>query len=174
MASAPATVQYKMPSGGNLKKLNIGGGARGGRQFLNWTQTRAPKNNAQLRQEAADRLKRTRPLAALNQRVSNAQHDNDMSRIGAGKPEVTGTLNPGYAGYKNNALQYNSALSRQQLAQRNNPVIQTITPTRETATEKFPAPITKYYVPRGGSSGRTPSSEALKVLNKEQPNIQVV
>lgn len=240
MASAPATVQYKLRSGGNLGDIKIRGGARGGRQFLNWTQTKTPETATQTRQRNADRVKRTNPLAALNQKVSNAQHNNDMYRIGGGPVVVVGkdsrgrnkrapviaqdrprisfakgsdgkilserkaqtlatsrpvnrpfgkpgqapaigtrvngkmAANPAYASYKNDALEYNSALSRQQMLQPNNPVIKKIQPTAENPTAKYPAPITKYYVPRGGSSGRTPSSEALKVLNKEQPNVQVV
>lgn len=240
MASAPATVKYRLPSGGNLGDIKVGRKLVNAKQFLNWTQTRTPETATQTRQKAADRLKRTRPLAALNKKVANTQHDNDMYRIGGGPVVVVGkdskgrnkrapviaqdrarisfakgpdgkiiserkaqTLaaakpvnrpfgkpgqapaigtrvdgkmapNPKYAKYKKESLEYNSALSRQQMAQPNNRVIQKIKATAENPTAKYPAPITKAYVPRGGAAGKTPSSKALKVLNREQPNIQVV
>jgi len=242
MASAPATVQYRLPSKGNLSKIKV---PRAGmsEQFLKWTQNKAPKTATQERQEAADRLKRTKPLAALGQRVADTRHDNDMYRIGGGPVVVVGkdsrgrnkrapvvaqdrarisfakgpdgkiireskaqTLasarpvnrpfgrpsetspaigrrvngrtvsNPAYADWKNTNLEYNSALSRQQMLQSDNRVIQTITPTSQTATEKYPAPITKTYVRRGGlgKNLQTPTREELNVLNAERPNIQVV
>jgi hypothetical protein len=230
MASAPATVKYRLPSGGNLGDIKVGRKLVNSKQLRKWAQTRTPKTATQERQEAADRLKRTRPLSSVNQKNKDTQHNNDMYRIGGGpvvvtgkdskgrnkrapviaqdrarisfakgpdgkiiserkaqtlaaskpvnrpfgKPSATGTLSPAYARYKNNSLEYNAALSRQQMAQPNNRVIQKINPTSENPTKKYPAPITKAHLPRGGSAGRTPSSKALKVLNKEQPNIQVV
>ena len=96
MASAPATVQYRLPSKGNLSKIKV---PRAGmsEQFLKWTQDKAPKTATQERQEAADRLKRTRPLAALTKKNVNSFHSRDMERLGdtpsvglpVGQKEVT-------------------------------------------------------------------------------------
>jgi hypothetical protein len=238
MASAPATVQYRLPSKGNLSDIKIPRRARGGNRFK---KVERPKTATQERQEAADRVKRTRPLAALGQRVADTKHDNDMYRIGGGPVVVVGkdsrgrnkrapviaqdrarisfakgpdgkimpeskaqTLasarpvnrpfgkpsetspaigrrvngrtvpNPAYGEWKKSNLSYNSALSRQQMLQPDNRVIQTITPTSQTATAKYPEPITKTYVRRGGNARPTPTREELNVLNAERPNIQVV
>jgi hypothetical protein len=246
MASAPRTIGYTLKSGGTIPGIKSRSSSRG-EGLLNWAGKRPAKSATQERTEAADRVKRTRPLARLAQRNVDTQHDNDMYRIGGGpvtvigrdntrfgklnkktgkpeytrgrnlrapivaqnrarisfakgpdgkiiserkaqtlasarpvnrpfgKPDAVGIANPAYGGYKNSALQYNSSLSRQQLAQPDNTSLQRITPTSENPTKKYPAPVTKTYVRRGGTgkNKQTPSSGDLKQLNKKNPYIQV-
>ena len=243
MASAPKTAGFHLATsqgkGGRIERSPLL--KQGSKQFLKWTGSRPAKPVSQVMQETQDRIKRTRPLAALGRRVANARHDIDMYRIGGGavknipgegrgpgarvKPTIsfvkdaTGKIiperkartlqmrnspfrrelpsgppsmtdmpaasirgaggrmvsNPDYAKWKNSHLEYNSALSRQQLMQPNNRVIQTIQTTSQTPTEKYTAPITKTYVRRGGlgKNSQTPSSEALSELNTVNPYIQV-
>ena len=257
MASAPKTAGFHLATsqgkGGRIGRTPLIGDSK---QFLEWTGRRPAKSVSQVMQETQDRIKRTRPLAALGRRVANARHDTDMYRIGGGPVAVVGrdnrlgkvinkktgkreynrgrnlrapvvavdrprigfvkgpdgkivserkaqtlaasrpvnrpfgapsevsppigkrvngrtVANPAYANWKNNHLEYNSALSRQQLMQPNNRAIQTIQTTSQTPTEKYPAPITKSYVRRGGQSGPTPSREELSTLNTVNPYVQV-
>jgi hypothetical protein len=257
MASAPRTIGYTLKSGGTIPGIKSGSSKKS-RALLKWAGKRPAKSATQERTEAADRLKRTRPLARLAQRNVDTQHDNDMYRIGGGpvtvigrdntrfgkinkktgKPEYTRgrnlrapivaqnrarisfakspdgkiiserkaqTLasarpvnrpfgrpsetsppiskrvdgktvsNPAYADWKNRSLQYNSSMSRQQLLQPGNTPLQNMAPTAENPTKKYPAPVTKTYVRRGGTgkNKQTPSSGNLKQLNEKNPYIQV-
>jgi hypothetical protein len=296
MASAPKTAGFHLATsqgkGGRIGRAPL---IRDSRQFLTWTGSRPAKPVSQVMQETQDRIKRTRPLAALGRRVANARHDTDMYRLGGGPVVVVGrdntrfgkvvnkqtgkreynrgrnlraplvavdrptagftkgpdgriltdrvgrapidrsrrpagstpqrqlpgyatwantsqtretrspvnrpfgapsetsppiglrvngrtVSNPAYADWKNSHLEYNSALSRQQLLQPNNPVLQGerdnpefpgIRATSQTPTERYPAPITKSYVTRGGQNSPTPLAEDLHTIHTINPYLQV-
>jgi len=241
MASAPKTAGFHLATsqgkGGGIGRSPLL--KKGSKQFLKWTGSRPAKPVSQVMQETQDRIKRTRPLAALGRKVADARHDTDMYRIGGGavgpvksgfesqarvkprisfvrdangkivperrartfqrsnvpwrpelpvgKPSETAppigrrvngrtVANPAYAEWKNSHLEYNSALSRQQLMQPNNRVIKTIQTTSQTPTARYNAPITKSYVRRGGlgKNSQTPTREELSTLNTVNPYIQVV
>lgn len=53
--------------------------------------------------------------------------------------------NPGYGAWKNSAMGYNAALSRQQTLQPSNTVLGGVKPVETNPTEKFPAPVSVRY-----------------------------
>jgi len=81
--------------------------------------------------------------------------------------------NPAYAAWKGERLEYNSALSRQQQLQPNNPVIQTIQPVKENTTSRYPGVPTRYYVPRGGGQNMTLGPVKNPATGKTNPFMQV-
>jgi hypothetical protein len=248
MASAPATVKYRLPSGGNLGDIKVGRKLVNAKQFLNWTQTKTPETATQTRQKAADRLKKTRPLAALTKKNANSLHSNDMRRLGAtppvgppiGKKEVTSMQQLGspitnasgkktgkfewnrgenvfaenprlteasvyvrnsknktvlakgasapqngrpgprpargsaeLPNWKSQAVEYNGALSRQQMLYPGNTVLAAKKPIRVSTKDMAEIPVVKMYASRGGQLG-TSTTFANKLPRAAKPSTQIV
>ena len=80
----PKTQGYSLAtSKGKLTGKPSGSLIKSPTQFLNWTSKGPAKPVSQVMQEVQDRIRRTRPLAALTTQVANARHSRDMQILGA-------------------------------------------------------------------------------------------
>jgi len=169
MASSPKTVGYHLATAtGKLKGKNSLSSIKNSKQFKNWVSSRPTKPMSQVMQEKMDATRKARPLATLETNNVFSRHNADMSIL-SNRP--TNSQKSNYSAWKARHLAYNSALSRQQLLQPGNRAIQAIEPTNQSPTKKYPAPITKYYVPRGGQLGTTFQND---LPDTSKPFIQAV
>jgi hypothetical protein len=199
MASASKTIGYTLKSGGNLDGIKVRERAKGKSNFLNWTQTKTPETATQTRQKNADRVRRTRPLGTLTKKNANSLHSNDMRRLfGAsdavyvrnsknktvlakGAPAPT-TGRPGARprkkgpeldAWKNQAVQYNGALSRQQIMNPGNNVIGNLKPINVSTKGMNEIPVVKMSAARGGQLG-TSTKFANRLPKAAKPSTQIV
>jgi hypothetical protein len=197
MASAPRTIGYTLKSGGTIPGIKSGSSKKS-RALLNWTQTKTPETATQTRQRNADRVRRTRPLGTLTKKNANSLHSRDMQTLAPsdavyvrdsknktvlakGAPAPT-TGRPGARprkkgpeldAWKNQAVQYNGALSRQQIMNPDNNVIGNLKPINVSTKGMNEIPVVKMSAARGGQLG-TSTEFANRLPKAAKPSTQIV